>query len=108
MLGNVRARHSELQRIEQTLYELGRIHTELAAVVEQQDHPIQAAEASVEETHQNIAEGNIKVKEASKNARNRRKLKWWCALVVVLIIVAIALGVGLGVCSLTQCWDKNK
>ncbi|KFH40818.1 Syntaxin-like protein-like protein [Hapsidospora chrysogenum ATCC 11550] len=101
ILGNVRARHSELQRIEKTLVELARLYDELATVVEQQDPVIQAAETNAENTVDNIGKGNEQVAIANKHARNRRKLKWWCALVVFLIILAIALGVGLGI-SLTR------
>ncbi|KAH7149553.1 t-SNARE [Dactylonectria estremocensis] len=97
LLGNVRARHSELQRIEQTLSELAILYEELATVVEQQEPVIQAAETNAINTVENIEKGNEQVKVANEHARNRRKLKWWCALVVFLIILAIALGVGLGV-----------
>jgi syntaxin 1B/2/3 len=93
----VRARHGELRRIEQTLVELARLYDELATVVEQQDPVIQAAETNAENTVENIGKGNEQVAIANKHARNRRKLKWWCALIVFLIVLAIALGVGLGV-----------
>jgi syntaxin 1B/2/3 len=44
-----------------------------------------------------MIKGNEQVEVAKKHALNRRKLKWWCALVVLLIIIAIAVGVGVGV-----------
>ncbi|KAI9172473.1 Syntaxin-like protein psy1 [Paramyrothecium foliicola] len=97
VLGNVRARHNELQQIEQTLSELAILYEQLATVVEQQDPVIAAAEVNAEQTVENLGKGNEEVKTATDHARRRRKLKWWCALVVVLIIIAIALGVGLGV-----------
>ncbi|KAK1654470.1 SNARE domain-containing protein [Colletotrichum phormii] len=97
ILGNVRARHSELQRIEQTMMELAQLFQELATLVEQQEPVVQAAEQNAEQTVENIQKGNEEVKVATDHARRRKKLKWWCLLVVVLIILAIALGVGLGV-----------
>ncbi|CAG7560557.1 unnamed protein product [Fusarium equiseti] len=97
VLGNVRARHSELQRIEQTLSELAILYQELATIVEQQDPVVQAAETNAINTEENMVKGNEQVEVAKKHARNRRKLKWWCALVVLLIIIAIAVGVGVGV-----------
>ena len=97
VLGNVRARHNELQRIEQTISELAILYQELATVVEQQDTVIAAAEENAEQTVVHLDKGNEQVKTATDHARRRRKLKWWCALVVVLIIIAIALGVGLGI-----------
>lgn len=62
-----------------------------------QDPVIQAAENNAENTTIQLEKGNQQVEQANKHARNRRKLKWWCALVVLLIVLAIALGVGLGV-----------
>jgi syntaxin 1B/2/3 len=97
ILGNVRARHNELQRIEQTLTELSRLMRDLAAVVEQQDPVIQTAEEHAEQTNIHLQKGIEQVDNANEHARNRRKLKWWCLLVVVLIVVAVALGVGIGV-----------
>jgi syntaxin 1B/2/3 len=97
VLGNVRARHNELQQIEQTLSELALLYQELATVVEQQDPVIAAAEDNAIKTTENLDKGNQEVKTATDHARRRRKLKWWCALVVLLIVLAVALGVGLGV-----------
>ncbi|KAK7419867.1 hypothetical protein QQX98_003054 [Neonectria punicea] len=97
VLGNVRARHSELQRIEETLSELAVLYQDLAAAVEQHEPVIIAAEDNAVNTVENIEKGNEEVKVANEHARRRRKLKWWCALVVLLIVLAIALGVGLGV-----------
>ncbi|KAM4066249.1 syntaxin domain-containing protein [Hirsutella rhossiliensis] len=107
VLGNVRARHSELQRIEQTLSELAFLYQELATLVEQQDPVVQAAETNAQNTVDNIEKGNEQVKQANEHARRRRKLKWWCFLVVVLIILAIALGVGLGICLGTNRCNKQ-
>jgi syntaxin 1B/2/3 len=97
VLGNVRARHSELQRIEQTLSELAILYQELATIVEQQEPVVQAAEQNAMNTNEHMIKGNEQVEVAKKHAQNRRKLKWWCALVVLLIIIAIAVGVGVGV-----------
>jgi syntaxin 1B/2/3 len=96
VLGNVRARHSELQRIEQTLSELAILYQELATIVEQQEPVVQAAETNAMNTNEHMIKGNEQVEVAKKHAQNRRKLKWWCAL-VVLLIIALAVGVGVGV-----------
>ncbi|KAH8670982.1 putative syntaxin-like protein psy1 [Xylariales sp. PMI_506] len=97
VLGNVRARHNELQRIEQTLIELASMFQDLAVLVEQQEVAVQAAETNAENTTKWTEEGNAHVGKGIKSARNARKWKWWCLFIVVLIIIAIALGVGLGV-----------
>ncbi|EQL00058.1 ssoi [Ophiocordyceps sinensis CO18] len=107
VLGNVRARHNELQRIEHTLSDLAILYQELATLVEQQDPVVQAAETNAQNTVENIEKGNEQVKQANEHARRRRKLKWWCFLVVVLIILAIALGVGLGICLGTNRCNKQ-
>ncbi|KAI1465986.1 t-SNARE [Daldinia caldariorum] len=98
VLGAVRARHNELQRIERTLIELANMFQDLAILVEQQDHAVNEAVNNAENTTKYIDEGNTHVKKGIVHARNRRKLKWWC-LFVVIIIIAIALGVGLGVAA---------
>ncbi|KAI0849239.1 t-SNARE [Daldinia vernicosa] len=98
VLGAVRARHNELQRIERTLIELANMFQDLAILVEQQDNAVTEAVNNAENTTKYIDEGNTHVKKGIVHARNRRKLKWWC-LVVVIIIIAIALGVGLGVAA---------
>ncbi|KAI9900311.1 hypothetical protein N3K66_004573 [Trichothecium roseum] len=96
VLGNVRARHNELQRIERTLHELMKLYEDLAAVVEQQDPVIQATEQNAELTNEHIEKGNDQVATATHHVRNKRKLQWWCALVVFLILVALGVGLGIG------------
>ncbi|KAK2609243.1 hypothetical protein QQS21_002177 [Conoideocrella luteorostrata] len=107
VLGNVRARHNELQRIEQTLAELAVLYQELAAAVEQQDVGVEAIEENAIRTEENMAAGNTNIEKANASARRARKLKWWCLLLVIVIIIAIALGVGLGIC-LTGNTCKSK
>jgi syntaxin 1B/2/3 len=97
VLGNVRARHNELQRIEQTLIELASMFQDLAVLVEQQDVAVKAAEVNAENTTKWTDDGNMHVKKGIISAKNVRKWKWWCLFIVILIILAIALGVGLGI-----------
>ncbi|KAK8098259.1 t-SNARE [Apiospora kogelbergensis] len=93
VLGNVRARHNELQRIEQTMIELASMFQDLAVLVEQQEIPVQTAVYNAEETSKHIDEGNAHVVKAQNSARNRRKWKWWCLLICILIIVIIVAAV---------------
>ncbi|KAI1434189.1 t-SNARE [Xylaria sp. CBS 124048] len=96
VLGAVRARHNELQRIEKTLMELASLFQDLAVLVEQQEQPVAQAEANAENTAKFIDQGNDQVKKGIISARNARKWKWWCLLIVLLIIgVAVGLGIGL-------------
>jgi len=97
VLGAVRARHNELQRIEQTLTELAAMFADMAQIVEAQDPVIEHTEQNAIKTAEDVDKGNTEIDKANEHARRRNRLKWWCLLVVVLIILAIALGVGLGV-----------
>ena len=97
VLGAVRARHNELQRIEQSITELNGLFNDLDTLVIQQDPIFTQVEEQTQATVGNLEGANKQVASATEHARRRRKLKWWCLLVVVLIIIAIALGVGLGV-----------
>ncbi|KAK3326386.1 t-SNARE [Apodospora peruviana] len=106
VLGNVRARHNELQKIEQSIIELAGLFQDLESLIIQQGAVIERAEEQTEQTNVNLDKGNEEVSKGIEHARRRRRLKWWCALVVFLIILAIALGVGLGIYFTNQ--GKNK
>ncbi|EKD21338.1 uncharacterized protein L3040_000626 [Drepanopeziza brunnea f. sp. 'multigermtubi'] len=97
VLGAVRARHNELQRIEATLTDLAAMFADMAQIVEAQDPVIEHTEQNAIQTAQDVDKGNTQIDKANEHARRRNRLKWWCLLVVVLIVLAIALGVGLGV-----------
>ncbi|KAL7623015.1 hypothetical protein AAE478_006694 [Parahypoxylon ruwenzoriense] len=98
VLGAVRARHNELQRIERTLLELAAMFQDLAILVEQQEPYVEQAEQNAENTTKYIDEGNTHVKKGIIHARNRRKWKWWCLFIVIIIIIA-ALAIGFGVAA---------
>lgn len=105
VLGAVRARHNELQRIETTLTQVAGLFAELAQIVENQDPVIEQTENNAQQTVQDVEKANVEIEKANDHARRTRRNKWWCLLVVVLIIVAIALGIGLGY-GLTQANKK--
>ena len=96
VLGAVRARHNELQKIEQQIIELGAMFQDLDTLVIQQEAVVMQAEQGTEETNTHLVKGNEQVGVANEHARRRRKLKWYCLLVVVLIIIALVLGLVLG------------
>lgn len=97
VLGAVRARHNELQRIESTLNDLAALFADMAQIVEAQDPVIEHTEQNAIKTVEDMDRGNTELDKSNEHARRRRKLKWYCLLVVVLIVIAIALGVGLGI-----------
>lgn len=93
----MRARHNELQRIEQTLVDLAALYQDLATVVEQQEPVIQAAENNAIDTTQNMEKGIEQTDKAKASAARARKLKWWCFFIGILIVLILALGIGLGI-----------
>jgi len=97
VLGAVRARHNELLKIEESITELAGLFQDLDTLIVMQEAAVVSAEEQTEQTNQHLQKGNEQVGDATRLAKHRRRLKWWCALVVLLIVIAIALGVGLGV-----------
>ena len=106
VLGTVRARHNELQRIEATLTELASMFADMAQIVEAQDPVVEHTEQNAIKTAEDVDKGNTEIDKANEHARRRNRLKWWCLLIVILIILAIALGVGLGI-GLTKSATKT-
>jgi len=96
VLGAVRARHNELQHIEQSIQELAGLFQDLDSLVVQHEATVARVEEQTENTNVHLQKGNEQVETGIKHAKNRRKLKWWCALVTFLIILVLALGLGLG------------
>ncbi|KAI1418636.1 t-SNARE [Hypoxylon sp. FL1857] len=107
VLGAVRARHNELQRIEKTLIELAAMFQDLAILVEQQDAYVEQAVINADNTTKYIDEGNTHVKKGIIHARNRRKWKWWCLFIVVIIIL-LAVGIGVGLAAEHGLIGPNK
>ncbi|KAF2798211.1 t-SNARE [Melanomma pulvis-pyrius CBS 109.77] len=95
VLGAVRARHNDIQRIEQTLGELAQLFNELNEVVVQQEVPVAAIENQTVQVKDDTEGANRKLDEGIKSARRARKLKWYTLGVFVLIICIIALVLGL-------------
>ncbi|KAI0206846.1 t-SNARE [Astrocystis sublimbata] len=106
VLGAVRARHNELQRIEKTMMELADLFTDLETLVVQQEVPVQEAERNAENTKAHLDNGNQQVEKGIDHARKARKWKWWCLLIVILII-AIVVGVAVGVTQANKAVTGN-
>jgi syntaxin 1B/2/3 len=95
VLGAVRARHNDIQKIEQTLLELNSLFEQLAEQVIIQDPAVKTTEEGTANVLQDTERAGKQLDEANKSARRRRRLKWYTLLVVVLIIVVLALVLGL-------------
>ncbi|KAI9845174.1 MAG: hypothetical protein M1837_005059 [Sclerophora amabilis] len=93
-LDAVRARHSDIRRIEITLNDLAVMFDQLAEEVVVQEPAVEEAEANAEGTVINVDHGNQDLEKGVKSARHRRKLQWWTLGIIVLIIVVLAAVLG--------------
>lgn len=98
VLGNVRARHNDIMKIERTMLELQALMEDLASTIVLQDTQIQQTEQHTEQVKHDTEAGNVQLTKGIEHARRARRLKWWCFGIVVLIlcIIAIVLGVIFG------------
>jgi len=95
VLGAVRARHNDIQRIEKTMVELSKLFLELnERVVEQEAQTVQVEEQTVQ-VNEDAKHANTQLDQGIKSARRARKLKWWSLLVFIIIIAIIALVLGI-------------
>ncbi|KAK3901476.1 t-SNARE [Staphylotrichum tortipilum] len=97
VLGNVRARHNDMLKIERSIVELLDLLAILNEQIVQQGEVINEVDRKAEETTGHLDNANVQIEKGVQSARRARKLKWWCLGVCVLIVLVIALGVGLGV-----------
>lgn len=99
VLGAVRARHNDIQRIEKTMSELALLFTQLNEQVVYQEAQVIQAEEQTTQVKGDTEKANTQLNQGIQSARRARKLKWWTLFVVVLIlaIIALALGIYFGV-----------
>jgi syntaxin 1B/2/3 len=95
VLGAVRARHNDIQRIEKTMSELALLFQQLNEQVVYQEAQVAQVEEQTVQVNEDAKHANIQLDSGIKSARNARKLKWWLLLVVLLIIVILGLALGL-------------
>jgi syntaxin 1B/2/3 len=97
VLGNVRARHNDMLKIEKSILQLLELLEILSQQIIQQDVIINEVAAKAEDTTKQLDNANVQIKKSTTSALRARKLKWWCLGICILICIVIALGVGLGV-----------
>ena len=95
VLGAVRARHNDIQKIERTLIELAQLFQDLATEVEAQEYKTVQVEEQTANVKTDTEHANVHLSKGIESAKRRRKLQWWTLLVVVLIILVLALVLGL-------------
>ncbi|KAF2689144.1 t-SNARE [Lentithecium fluviatile CBS 122367] len=109
VLGAVRARHNDIQRIEKTMVELAQLFEQLNEVVVYQEAQVEQVEQQTHQVNDDAKHANQQLDSGIKSARNARKLKWWCLFIVVLIIaiIALVLGIYFGVVKKNQNNNNN-
>ncbi|AEO63512.1 97e8f125-5ddc-43c3-8198-2c450bef278a [Thermothielavioides terrestris] len=95
VLGNVRARHNDMLKIEKSIMELLELLEILNQQVVQQGQVIQNIDDKAQDTNTHLNDATIQLNKGVEHARRARKLKWWCFGICVAIIIIVALIVGL-------------
>lgn len=95
VLGAVRARHNDIQRIEKTMSELALLFQQLNEQVIYQEPQVQQAEQQTEAVVVDAEQANKQLDQGITSARRARKLKWWTLAIFVLILVIIGLALGI-------------
>jgi syntaxin 1B/2/3 len=95
VLGAVRARHNDIQRIEKTMSELAVLFTQLNEQVVYQEPQVARIEEQTVQVNEDAKQANAQLDKGITSARRARKLKWWTLCVVVLIIVILGLVLGI-------------
>ncbi|KAK4546877.1 hypothetical protein LTR36_001609 [Oleoguttula mirabilis] len=95
VLGAVRARHNDIQKIERTLIELNQLMEDLATAIVLQDAPIQQIDESTVNVKSDTEAANVHLDKGIASARRARKLKWWCFFICLAIVIILGLVLGL-------------
>lgn len=95
VLGAVRARHNDIQRIEKTMSELALLFQQLNEQVVYQEPQVQQAEEQTQAVVTDAEQANKQLDSGIASARRARKLKWWTLAIFVLILVIIGLALGI-------------
>lgn len=95
VLGAVRARHNDIQRIEKTMSELALLFTQLNEQVVYQEAQVVQAEEQTTQVKGDTEKANTQLHQGIQSARRARKLKWWTLFVFVLILAIIGLVLGI-------------
>lgn len=97
-LTEVQTRHREIQKIEQTMTELGQLFHDMEILVAEQEEPVRHIDEQATQVQGDIEQGVAHTGRAIISARAARKKKWWCLgiCVIIAIILALVLGIHFG------------
>lgn len=93
-LNEVQARHREIQQIETTMSELAQLFHDMEVLVAEQDEQVTTIDQQAGQAQHDIEAGVAHQNQAIIKAKQWRKKKWWCVLIVFIIcaILGIVLG----------------
>lgn len=89
ILGSVKSRHREIQKIEATMREIMDMMAALEQMIEVQGQDVEDVDHNLVDTEKNTAAATVHLQSAIKSARSARKCKRITALVIFLILVVI-------------------
>ncbi|KKY14289.1 putative snare domain-containing protein [Diplodia seriata] len=95
VLGSVRARHNDLQRIEKTMGELADLFIQLNEQVVLQEPQVERTEQQTETVLKDGEHANVELDKGIEHIKRRNRLRRWTLFVFILIICIIALVLGL-------------
>lgn len=77
-LAQVRSRHVEIQKIEQTMVELAQLFEQMNQLVVEQGEIVQQIDDHGTRIHDDTKQANTQLAQAVSSAKGARKKKWWC------------------------------
>ncbi|POW00421.1 hypothetical protein PSTT_13137 [Puccinia striiformis] len=86
----VKERHEDVKRIEQTITELMEMFNDLATMVEEQDQLIQNVENNAGEIQRDVEQAGQHITKARDSAASARRKRWICFFVMILILAIVA------------------
>jgi syntaxin 1A len=97
-LQEVKARHADILKIEESIGELNDLFVELAVLVEQQGEKIDIIEHNVSLSGDKVEAAVVSTNEALKNKRKYRRRKVLCAIICFVVLVVVVILIILSVC----------
>ncbi|CAG8753679.1 3611_t:CDS:1, partial [Cetraspora pellucida] len=90
VLNQVKKRHNDIKRVEETVAELATLFKELYLQVEAQDKTVIDIEQNAIQTTTKLEKATNELDKAHESAAAARKKKWICFLIALIIIAIIA------------------
>lgn len=87
----VRERHKDILKIEQTITELAQLFNDMSVLVEQQDETLNVIEAHAAQVNVDTEAGLKHTEAAVVSAAAARKKRWICFWICVIILVIVAI-----------------